>query len=401
MRENDIKSEELIYSISEIDSRFIEEADPLKMENQAQGNNNDGNTKITRVGRRLPKAAVAAIAVVCILALGGGTVWAMLSSPLKDYFFKDSKDEEFANIYTEIGTEYKIGSHTVTFDGLIYDKSTDTAYVSFSAVDSEGNPAIFEQIYDPDKGNGKQYSISTGQILTNLPPTLNIGFITLIQFKLGDDEGFVIATYTTSTLMQYGESSLFIHMKSYDEYYGGDRTMEIMVLDKEGIERLNEDFKLLEKYAPEEIYYPETGEVRYKVNYDFGRGPMPQEMHEILVNHGLKELDHETFTAQVIEAQNVKFTFGRTEAILEYDYTENDFDQFYIIRENGEKLSVKKKKLGEKNLYWYLESVDPKNTLAGGRTEGKSTICKCQFKYNFILAPDEKVAIEIDGQIYR
>ena len=29
MRENDIKSEELIYSISEIDSRFIEEADPV------------------------------------------------------------------------------------------------------------------------------------------------------------------------------------------------------------------------------------------------------------------------------------------------------------------------------------------------------------------------------------
>ncbi len=192
-------------------------------------------------------------------------------------------------------------------------------------------------------------------------------------------------------------------MKSYDEYYGGDRTMEIMVLDKEGIERLNEDFKLLEKYAPEEIYDPETGEVRYKVNYDFGHSSMPQEMHEILVNHGLKELDHETFTAQVIEAHNVKFTFGRTEAILEYDYTENNFDQFYIIRENGEKLSVKMKKLGEKDTFlWYLESVDYKNTFSEGRTEdNKSTIIKCQFKYNFILAPDEKVAIEINGQIYR
>ena len=196
---------------------------------------------------------------------------------------------------------------------------------------------------------------------------------------------------------------MFLQMKSFDEYYGGDRTMEILILDREGAERLNEDFKVLEKYAPEEIYYdPETGEIRYKLNYDIDYRTMPPEMKEILADHGLKELDHETFTAQVIEAQNVKFTFGRTEAILEYDYAENDFDQFYIIRENGEKLSVKKKNLREKDtFYWWLESMDPDNPMANGRTEGKSTICRCQFKYNFILAPDEKVAIEIDGQIYR
>ena len=78
----------LINTLSEINDKFINEANPYKngYENNGQVAETfakEDDQKVTKIGRRLPKIAVAAIAFACVLALSGGVVWAMTASPLK------------------------------------------------------------------------------------------------------------------------------------------------------------------------------------------------------------------------------------------------------------------------------------------------------------------------------
>ena len=72
------------------------------------------SAKISSVKRGMPKLAVAALAFVCVLALSGGVVWAMNSAAIKDFFFPNS-EEEFKQVYTEVGKEYDLGSHKIIF----------------------------------------------------------------------------------------------------------------------------------------------------------------------------------------------------------------------------------------------------------------------------------------------
>ncbi len=349
------------------------------------------SSRICGKKRRLPKIAVASIVAALVITLGGGVAWAMLASPLKEYFFKNSNNEEFEQIYTKMNEEYIIGTHTVIFDGLIYEKSLDTAYMSFSAYDAENNPAVFERIYDPDKGNRKDATIDIYSVLSNIPKiNLYNGVISLFPFKLGDDEGFIITTYTKNTKIQYFEKSLHIQLKSLDEYYGDDKTMEFLILDKQEIEKLNEEFGKLD---------PDLGMQTIGDNI-IERHTMFSEVHNILKNYGMKEIDYTDFLVQIIEAENIKFNIGRLEARLEYNYAENDFNQFYIIRESGEKYSVKKYYSGDA-FSWRIEGMDPGEAYGGGRINEKSKNCIIQFKYDFILKPDEEVSIEIDGKIYK
>ena len=118
---------------------FIDEAMPgKKVQKKETG-------VVVPVKRGMSKAAVAAAIALCVVVLGGGVVWAMTASPLKDYFFADSKEQAFADVYKDIGKTYKIGDHSVTPDGIIYDESIETGYVSFSAVDAMGNPTPFTE----------------------------------------------------------------------------------------------------------------------------------------------------------------------------------------------------------------------------------------------------------------
>lgn len=358
----------------------------------------ENTEKVSRKRFGMPKAAVAALVLTCVLALGGGAVWAMTASSLKDFLFGSSSEESFASIYNEIGKEYKIGSHTITFDGVIYDKSVNTSYVSFSAVDEEGNPTNFEILKD-EKGK----HIDKLDVLPNCPRHELIGKINVHPFKLGKDAGYIITEYSDGAYGKYLKPTLYLSLTSEEEHYGGKKTIGLMVLDQQGIEDLNAEFGKLDPSVYVK-YDPETNKPVYGENR-VDRTTILPEVQEILDRFGMKELECTTAPSQVIEAENCTFIFGRTDCILRYNYDEIDFDQFYIIRENGEKISVKKEMTGDKGLTflhaWFIEGADKHKTYPRGNFSEKKHTCEIQFKYNFILTPDEKVSIEINGQIYK
>lgn len=70
------------------------------------------------------------------------TALSMKQCPGKKY---RRKEQAFADVYKDIGKTYKIGDHSVILDGIIYDESIETGYVSFSAVDAMGNPTPFTE----------------------------------------------------------------------------------------------------------------------------------------------------------------------------------------------------------------------------------------------------------------
>lgn len=81
----------------------------------------------TKTIRRLPKVASIVIVLICVMALGGVGVWAMTSSPLKDYFF-DNSDKEFAEIYNAEGKECFFGSYKLLYEGSVFDNATGDGF---------------------------------------------------------------------------------------------------------------------------------------------------------------------------------------------------------------------------------------------------------------------------------
>ncbi len=88
---------------------------------------------------QLSKAAVAIISVVIVLSLGGGVIWAMTGSALKETFFSGS-DNEFEEVYSVIGDEYILSGYKLVYEGSTYDEAVQVGYLSFSVYDMDGNP---------------------------------------------------------------------------------------------------------------------------------------------------------------------------------------------------------------------------------------------------------------------
>ena len=370
-----MKEEDLIYSLSKLDADIIEDADPL----------NATGLKTVNTKHGMPKMAAAAIVFACVLVLGGGVVWAMTASPLKEYFFKNS-DKEFEDIYTEAGKEYKIGSHTVVFDGAIYDESVDTGYVSFSAFDEEGNPVTFDENLNER---------SFGLIYDRLPKEKArlVRNTNHLSFKLGEDEGFIIWINAPSMGTKYSETSMCFQFKSESEDYG-KRDIGFMVVDKGTYDKIVEDISNLNE---EEMDVPSYDEDNRKVLYG-GRDwsePIP-EVVNILEKYDVVYLEYKSLTSQVIETENCTFIFGRTDAMLKYNKNDIDFNRFIIRRENGEEITLTREMAGE---LWHVSNMDLLNCRHWSQIK-KDGHVNSQFNYGFILGADEKVTIEIDGQIY-
>ena len=380
-----MKKEDLIYSMTNIDDRFIEEADPEKAGTGAGKEQN--SQKITPVKRGLSKTAVAAIVAICVLVMGGGAVWAMTMSPLKEYFFANSGEQAFSDIYNEMGKTYTIGSHTVTLDGMTYDEATGIGYVSFSAVDAEGNPTSFIP-YEVTSQNGVPTRMSLGD------PDLT-SHIWTESYKLGDDEVHFIKLYVSSCYENMGEPTLYWQLCDDKELYGSP--ILFTVVDKNTWDRIVDEIAQLDKESLLKIEYsPEKDEVIYGgSNYN----AVIPEVLNILKKYDLVELDYEAMPSQVIETENCTFIFGRTDGILKYNSEEFNVDSFVIKRESGEEIKVERY-FKDFNL-WKISDVDNMrwfpNTSSGS---GENDYVAC-YNYGFILGVDEKVSVIINGETYK
>ena len=376
-----MKEEDLIYSLSKMDADIIEDADPQKAAARAD----KGQTsKITPIKRGLSKTAVAAIVAVSILVMGGGAVWAMTATPLKDYFFSNSKEQEFADVYKEIGKTYTIGSHTVTLDGMTYDEATDMGYVSFCAFDGEGNPTSFIP-YETAVHGGR----------TSLGDPALTSDIWTEGYKLGDDEVYFIKIYVSSCYGHTGEPTLYWQLRGDKEKYGSP--VLFTVVDKNAWDQITNEIAQLDKEALlNKIYSPEKEDYIYG---GFDTYTVIPEVMDILKKYDLVELDYEAMPSQVIETENCTFIFGRTDGILKYNSEEFNVDSFIIKRENGEEITVQKY-FSDLEL-WKVADVDKMSWFpetSGGPGENEYV---ARYNYGFILGVDEEVSVIINGKTYK
>ena len=370
-----MKKEDLIYSMADIEDRFIEEADPGKAGVRAV--EKQASKKISPVRRSLSKTAVAAIVAVCVLVIGGGAVWAMTVSPLKDYFFKNSEEQAFEDVYKEIGKTYTIGSHTVTLDGMTYDEATGIGYVSFSAFDAEGNPTDF--------------MIGSRKNLGDLDLTSHIW---AESYKLGDDEVNFIKLNVTSCYGSTGKPVLYWQLRGDKEEYGAP--VMFTVVDNDTWDRIANEIAQLDKEALlNKVYSPEKEEYIYGGADYFKVLP---EVMDILNKYDLVALDYESMPSQVIETENCTFVFGRTDGILKYNNDEFDIDSFVIKRENGEEITVEKGHVDSE--LWKVADLDNMSWFPETSSDGNGNLV-ARYNYGFILGADEKVSVIINGKTYK
>ena len=362
-------------------------------------NADTSTAKISSVKRGMPKLAVAALAFVCVLALSGGVVWAMNSAAIKNFFFPNS-EEEFKQVYTEVGKEYDIGSYKIIYEGSAYEEAVEQGYLSFSVWDKEGNPAIFEEPFaDP--------SFFSPKWLPN--GLLTDHFIHSYELKIGSDKWYFVSTYNNGLGLFTEDNNLYMTFSRLDtdengeNYYEG-KNFQFMILNKDQWKNFNDDIKGLN---PSELcpisYDKETG--RVISNYD--TNALLPEVVEIINRYDPCDVESLTYSPQVIQIGKAKLTVGRANMLIDYNVDDCDLGDFIVRRADGTELKLSRnewtfiKGNGENghSVTWHTDN--PQNYNTGfGSTDDKTGNAKWGFNYGFILGADEKISIEADGHIY-
>ena len=369
-----MKEEDLIYSLSKLDADIIEDADPL----------NATRLKTVNTKHGMPKTAAAAIVFACVLVLGGGVVWAMTASPLKEYFFKNS-DKEFEQVYTEVGKEYIFGNHKVVYEGSSYEEAVGQGYLSFSFWDLDGKPMNKQNI-----------------------------LINASKEKRGID-AYLITLYSDNMHIMLDENNMYVKFsridlcEDYVEKYK-DKPFCFMLLNKEQFDELKNEIGELEAKveAKELLTYSfekddETGlENRPVRNFDMDY--VQPELMELLQKYDLSRVESITSEPQVIWINNAKMTIGRMDMTIIYNVNDCTLKDFSIRRENGTVVNFMWKRVGGvygRDFTWEVsvDGEDFHNLGSGGRDSIKGDWIST-FNYGFILGDNEKVTIEVEGQIY-
>lgn len=370
-----MKEEDLIYSLSKLDPEIIEKADPSATSKH----------KVVPIKKGMSKMAVAAIAFACVLVLSGGIAWAMNSSAIKDYFFPNS-DEEFKEIYTDVGREYDLGDYKLVLEGSAYEEAVEQGYLNFSIWDKEGNPVVIE-------GN----SIDT----TSLPGGLLTGsHIHAYKFKTGGAKWYLAATYHNGLFADFKDNNLFIKFsrlapdENSENQYAG-KEFGFLVLNQEQWDSFCDDIKALnENELCTYTYDKETD--RMIANYD--QTSLLPEVVEVIDRYDPCGVETVSYPVQVFNIGNVKITIGRADMTLDYNIYDCELGDFILKRADGTELHLSRIENGSA-FVWIVEDGTIINKGSGGGSIETGEM-KLGLNYGFILGPDEKVTIEADGQVY-
>ena len=346
-------------------------------------------TRITGRSRKIPKFSAAVIAFACVLALGGGAVWAMTASPLKDYLFKNST-KEFEQVYTEVGKEFIIGNHKVVFEGSSYEDAVGTGYLNLSFWDLLGNPV---QVHYP----AQQVSDTEEILCENMDLRRHI---MTNHINIDGDDAHILMMYLNAYNSILDDNNMFIKFQRYEqafdsEYYA-DKPFKFLILNNEqwnslknDIEKLNSDKLISYTYEKNE----ETGVITRKNNFDYDY--IQPEVCAILEKYWPYAVKSITSDPQIIEIDNLKLIIGRTDMVLYYNKKNCSVKKLIFRRDNGSEIKI----VFEKG-FWRVKQDDDFVNLQGaaGYEDGAY---KAILNYGFILGEDEKVTIEINGQDYR
>lgn len=370
-----MKEEDLIYSLSKLDPEIIEKADPSATSKH----------KVVPIKKGMSKMAVAAIAFACVLVLGGGIAWAMNSSAIKDYFFPNS-DEEFKEIYTDVGREYDLGDYKLVLEGSAYEEAVEQGYLNFSIWDKEGNPVVL---------TGDTCKMDDARLPANLLTPNR--YIWAHKFKTGVTKWYFVGTYYSGLFVDHKDNNLFIMYSTLtcDNAYE-EKEFRFFILNEEQWEFFCSDIESLnENELCTYTYDKETD--RMIANYD--QTSLLPEVVEVIDRYDPCGIETVSYPVQVFNIGNVKLTIGRANIKLEYNIYDCELGDFVLRRADGTELHFNRHMNGAPHFVWSIEegTYINKGTGSGDSDTGASIE---GLNYGFILGPDEKVTIEADGKIY-
>ena len=378
-----MREEDLIYSLSNLDPEIIENSDP----------SNVSEHKVTPIRTGMSKVAVAAIAFASVLVLSGGIAWAMNSDAIKDFFFPNS-EKEFNEVYTEVGREYDLGDYKMIFEGSAYEKAVEQGYLNFSIWDKEGNPIEL----DPDM-------VERSFTYEKMPASLlTAKFIHAYKFKLGEAEGYFVATYHNGIFSFSEDNNLFIKFSRIDggengeNFYEG-KDFQFLILNKEQLEAFYNDIDALNEKELCTFTYDKESD---RVIANFDENSLLPEVTDIINKYDPCGVETVSYPAQVIRVDNVKLTIGRTDMLMDFDVKDYDLDDFVLRREDGTEIRFIKNEYVHEDFHsvtWQVENPKMSNT-GFGSASSKHSRRKYGCNYGFILGANEKVTIEADGKIY-
>jgi len=309
-----MKKEEISDMINNIDDGFIAEAASYTEENS------DKN-KIVKKHRffKTGSGMVAAIAV-CVLLLGGITVYAFNHVAIKEFLFGKADDETFEEVYVPIEKEYQFGTHKLVLGGTIYDDATDIAYMSFEVYDSEGKKVLFDATNTAFLGDKIKAAM---------------GFKTATWCcKAGDDKINLLFTYNGAISSAPDENGTYF--LRVDKKREGDdienKKLQFAIMDEETWGKANAEVNEIDVSDLHQIdkdYYLETGKVIWLATED---DFMPQIL-EILNKYGLNNFESKGLTGKEIVADKCKVIVGRTDILVMFNA--NDGQDITLRMEDG------------------------------------------------------------------
>lgn len=337
------------------------------------------NNNVVKISHRLSKTAVAAIVIICVLLLGGGAVWAMTNSALKDYFFPKN-NKSFDKVYTDVGREYEFGSFSVICSGAVYDSSVDKGYIQFDFFDMKGNPLDLQKelihnndiCFDYEKIELTRKIISYGYTVAGSD----------VIFVFMDTDSLYATVDGASVLVKYAGNG--------DGNHSIQKSLKFMVLTGEEWDELcGEIYKL----DIDELCKCSYDYTTIMTMYEYDRWSMQPEVVEILERYNPVEIKSLAPSPQIVEEDGLKITVGRTDLLFEYNIDECSVKSFTLKRKNGAKLIFKR----NADETWDVTGLDKNKTFVSGARNRKDI--RMDYTYGFILEPDEEVEVDIEKGI--
>ncbi len=396
-----MKKEKISEIITNIDDKYIDEAAYFDNKVLEQDRN---KADIIRIGKngghRLSRVAVALIAFAGVLALGGGVVWAMTASPLKDRFFKNS-DKEFEQVYTEVGKEFLLGNLKVVYEGSSFEEAVEHGYVHLSLWDLEGNP-VDRMEYRNDLGE-EDFLTESYELRRN---------ISSVSINVADDVIRLVTLYSGTQNMILDNNNIYIKFSRRNaglfsdasdfndvvEFYK-DKPFRFMVLSEEQWSNLRREVGKLN--ADELITYTpvkdEESGLYTGLTPNYPKDYVQPEVMSILEKYDLCDINAFESELQIIEMGNMKLEIGRMSMLINYNKYDCPIDEFIFRRENGTEF----KAFLDKSLWKFEENLDNVYVIDGsGASISDDGSVTAILIYGFILDENEKVTIEVDHEIY-
>ena len=383
-----MKNDDLLEFSESIDESYIEEVGRLRMSSE-MGKCDENGADIISIRRKrrygLSRAAVAVIAFASVLVLGGGAVWAMTASPLRDFFFKNS-DKQYEEIYTNIGKKYEFKNIDLILEESIYDKAVGSGYTSISVWDKEGNPVVLQ-------GNTEMFWGNFNETFEDA--VMDLRGSAMSGYRIGEDVFYLLAVNADGYSGKYRGNTIFRHFRGRknEERVLYKNEMEYIVLNEEQYSGLYNDLVALSENKESMVIY--NNKLERNVPYYRFDTDQP-DVIEVLDRYDPVKVQTIDVPAQEIMIDNLKITVGRTDMVLEYKEKECDLSSFALLREDGTRIDFKRKLVFPQ---WEASEYE-KGYSTSGATEYDDGFIRFVYNLGFILGVDEKVTIEANGEIY-